>query len=312
MLAGATGLPANRTGWLIEPKWDGVRAIVTVDDGTARFHSRNGNDVTASYPELATPPDTVGRAVLDAEIVALGDNGAPSFGRLQQRMHVRNPAPALVQAVPASLIVFDVLWLDGVSLLDQPHTARRQRLDDLAIRTDSWVTSPLLDLPIGPDLLQLGRDLGLEGFLLKRSDAPYLPGRRTESWIKVKLIRRREFVVGGWLEGQKSREGSLGSLALGVWDGPNLRFVGMAGSGLTGADIDAFARARPDLERADSPFGSGQVPPKVRFLEPVLVAEVIFSEVTAAGTLRHPRLAGFRTDIDADEVVVDDELRPGQ
>jgi bifunctional non-homologous end joining protein LigD len=319
MLSGATGIPTvggrdQRSRYLIEPKWDGVRAMVTVHGGEVRLASRNDHDVTAAYPELAHPPPVlVGRsAVLDGEVVAIGARGRAEFGLLQRRMHVRHPSEALVAEVPVDIMVFDVLWLDGDLLTDMGQEQRREILAGLAISHPPWITSPLLDLPADEDLVATVRDLGLEGFMMKRADAPYLPGRRSDAWRKVKCVRRREFVVGGWLEGRRSRTGGLGSLALGVWDAPvggdrHLRFVGMAGSGISQADVEAFRSALVELSRRESPF-SGPTPPGVRYLEPVLVAEVTFSEVTAAGTLRHPVLEGFRTDVAADDVVIDGEL----
>jgi len=320
MLSGATGIPeaaaGDRRAWryLIEPKWDGVRAIVTVHDGQVRLTSRNDHDVSAAYPELVHPPPTLaGRsAVLDGEVVAIGERGRPEFGLLQRRMHVRRPSEALIGEVPVNIVLFDILWLDGESLTALDQERRREILVGLAIGHPPWLTSPLLDLPADQDLVTTVRDLGLEGFMMKRADAPYLPGRRSDAWRKVKCVRRREFVVGGWLEGRRSRAGGLGSLALGVWDGPpggdrHLRFVGMAGSGISQTDVEAFSGALVHLSRRESPF-SGPTPPGVRYLEPVLVAEVTFSEVTAAGTLRHPVLEGFRTDVAADDVVIDAEL----
>ena len=311
MLAAATGVPSDRTGWVAEPKWDGVRALVTIVDGGVALASRNGNDVTAAYPELRRPPESLaGRsAVLDAEIVALGPGGGPDFGMLQRRMHVRRPPPALVQEVPVNLVIFDALWVDGASMLELPYRERRAQLLALGIDQAPWLTSPVLDLP-PEDLLSTCRELGLEGYVLKREDAPYLPGRRSSAWVKVKCIRRREFVVGGWMPGKGSRLGELGSLALGVHAHPGgpLEFVGLAGSGLSGADVEAFRGALQDLERSTSPF-SGAAPAGVRFLEPLLVAEVGYTEVTQAGTLRHPVLVGFRTDIDPHDVVRDDEMR---
>jgi bifunctional non-homologous end joining protein LigD len=317
MLSGATGIPSGDSPpwrYLIEPKWDGVRAIVTIHGGQVRLSSRNDNDVTAAYPELAQPPPTLGgrSAVLDGEVVAIGRRDRPDFGLLQRRMHVRHPNPALVAEVPVNIVLFDVLWLDGDVLTALPQERRRDILAGLAISDPPWLTSPLLDLPADQDLVATIRDLGLEGFMMKRADAPYLPGRRSDAWRKVKCVRRREFVVGGWLEGRRSRTGELGSLALGVWDAPpggerHLRFVGMAGSGISQADVEAFRSALVELSRRESPF-SGATPAGVRYLEPVLVAEVTFSEVTAAGTLRHPVLEGFRTDVAADDVVIDAEL----
>jgi len=315
MLAGLVGIPRGAGPWVVEPKWDGIRAIVTVDGGSVRLVSRNDNDVSGAYPELAKPPAALaGRsAVLDAEVVAVDEHGHADFGRLQRRMHVRNPAPSLVAEVRVDLVVFDLLWLDGDLLTAAPNARRRARLEELGIMGPRWFTSPVLDLPIGPELVQTGRELGLEGFMVKRADAVYLPGRRSEAWAKVKSLHRREFVVGGWVEGKRSRAGALGSLALGVWDRPegehprHLLYAGLAGSGLTRADIDAFRSVLADLERPDSPFVN-PTPAGVKYLEPVLVAEVTFSEVTEAGTLRHPVLVGFRSDVGAADVVVDAEL----
>lgn len=310
MLSGRSGLPAEGGGWMVEPKWDGVRAIVTISDGAVRLMSRNDRDVSGAYPELALPPPGMhGRAaVFDGEVVAIDARGRPSFGLLQHRMHVRRPPAALVGEVPVTLVLFDVLWLDGDLLVGEAQQVRRRILDGLGIASPPWVTSPVLDL--GRDeVMDTCRETGMEGVVFKRADARYLPGQRSEAWVKVKCVRRREFVVGGWSEGKGGRSGYLGSLALGVHDAGGLRFVGMVGSGLSGADIDAFRRAAGALDRDDSPF-TNPTPPGLKYLDPALVAEVTFSEVTAAGTLRHPVLEGFRTDIVAADVVVDAELFP--
>jgi bifunctional non-homologous end joining protein LigD len=275
--------------------------IVTVTGGRAKFSSRNANDVTGAYPELETAPANVADAVLDGEVIALDEHGHSSFGLLQRRMHVRRPPPRLLTDVPVNFAVFDLLWFDGRLLIEEPQRERRRRLDALGLHTGGWVTSPVLDA--APETLpDTAHALGLEGFVLKRPDAAYLPGRRSPAWAKVKILRRREFVVGGWLEG---RGGGVGSLAIGVWeqDRRRLRFMGMVGSGLKATP----AATLEGLTRLGSPF-AGSTPPGVRFLEPVLVAEVTFSEVTAAGTLRHPVLVGFRTDKDPADVVADDEL----
>jgi bifunctional non-homologous end joining protein LigD len=318
MLAGGVGFPPSPEGWIVEPKWDGVRAIVTVVGGAATMRSRNDKDITGAYPELHQAPASLDghQVVLDAEIVAFDASGRTKFGALQRRMHVRNPPPALVAEVPVSAIVFDVLWLDGRLLIDDIQTERRAVLDELGINADPWITSPVLDLRVERSLLDTGRELGLEGFMLKRPESAYLPGRRSPSWVKIKCVHSREFVVGGWQEGRAGRTGSLGSLAVGVYTAPagtpgrKLRFMGMVGSGLSSADLKAFAGMVDSLSRPDSPF-SNAAPRGVRFLQPVLVAQVTFSEVTAAGTLRHPRLDGFRADLDAEHVVMDAELEPG-
>jgi bifunctional non-homologous end joining protein LigD len=321
MLATSARPPTTFDGWFIEPKWDGVRAVVTVHDGTVAIASRLGNDVTGGYPELASlggAAALAGRsAVLDGEIVAFDDRtGRPSFQRLQRRMHVRSPGAQLRKEVPIQLLVFDVLWLDGELVAESPQAERRKVLEELALDGPHWHTSPLVPPAPPEDLLAACRQTGMEGYVAKRADAPYLPGRRSSSWIKVKCVNRREFVVGGWSEGHGGRSGSIGSLAVGAWgldraagtSTGRLHYVGLVGSGLSQDLIrqltDVFARTA----REDSPFAEKLIG-KLHFAEPLLVAEVAYNEITESGTLRQPSLQGFRTDLRAGEVLADEELQ---
>jgi len=310
MLAGGSGPPAGREGWLFEPKLDGQRIVATVHAGTVALANRRGGDATAAYPELAGLAGALGgrSAVLDGEVVALDDQGRPSFQRLQRRMHQRSPSPALLAAVPVAFAVFDVLWLDGGLLVDRPQAERRAALDALALRGPAWQAAPVLDADPA-ELAAACRAAGLEGYMAKRLDAPYRPGQRSPAWRKVKCGRRREFVVGGWSPGQGARRTGIGSLALGWHDGAGrLVYCGQAGSGLT---EDLRGRLGPlfaATARADSPF-AGPVPAGLWFVEPLLVVEVAFTEVTEAGTLRQPSVKGVRPDKAAAEVGWDDELR---
>ena len=320
MLAGGSGPPSHPEAYLVEPKWDGVRAIVRIEEGLVRLISRRGNDVSPAYPELAGLADAFGgrTAVLDGEVVALGEAGRPSFQRLQRRMHVRGPSGRLVADVPVTLVVFDLLWLEGELLTGLPQSERRLRLEDLGVDGPTWGTSPLIPALADDRLLEACREAGLEGFMAKRRDAPYLPGRRSSAWSKVKCGRRRELVVGGWSPGNGARRDSIGSLAVGAWDrlpgagGPRrLVYAGQVGSGLSQAQIAQLEQVFERYATDHNPF-SGPVPKLVRFVEPLLVAEVAYSEVTEAGTLRQPSLLGFRTDLDPAQVVVDEELARGR
>jgi bifunctional non-homologous end joining protein LigD len=316
----ATSAPPPRTfdGWLIEPKWDGVRAMVTVHDGRVSIASRLGNDVTGGYPELAALAGALGSrsAVLDGEIVAFDDRtGRPSFQRLQRRMHVRSPSSALRGDVPVQLLLFDVLWLDGELLTDRPQVERRRILEDLALEGRCWHTSPLLPPSSPAELLAACRATGMEGYVAKRADAPYQPGRRSSAWLKVKCIKRREFVVGGWSEGRGGRSGSIGSLALGCWGlGPTatstgrLHYVGLVGSGLSQDLIRQLTEVFARTARDTSPFFEKLVG-HLHYAEPLLVAEVAYNEITESGTLRQPSLQGFRTDLRADDVLADEDLQ---
>lgn len=319
MLAGAGGVPSDGADYQFEPKLDGQRIIATVDDGVLVLTNRRGLEATTTFPELRALAGAVSpRAmVLDGEVVTLDAGGRTSFQRLQRRMHVVRPSSRLLAEVPVTYAAFDVLWLDGELLIERPQHERRRVLDSLGLRGPAWQTVPVLDALPG-DVLQACRELGLEGFMAKRRDGRYQPGRRSPVWRKVKCGRRRELVVGGWSAGQGSRATSIGSLALGCFDvtpeqaerrgrPQRLFYVGQAGSGLTGAMIGQLQRLFAQIEVPTSPFD--QVPPlDLRFVRPLLAVEVAYTEVTESGTLRQPSIKGLRTDVVADEVVVDDEL----
>lgn len=317
MLAGGSGAPRDVEGWLVEPKWDGVRAILTVHDGALHIASRNGRSVTSHYPELAPLAGALAghEAVLDGEVVAFDERGATNFQRLQSRMHVADPSNELRAEVPVVAMLFDLLWLDGEPLTALPQAERRNRLEALDIDGPSWHRTPLLPPAPADELLSLCAKVGLEGCMLKRADAPYLPGRRSPAWSKLKCVRRQELVVGGWVPGSGGRSGSIGSLAVGIHgldpatggsDG-RLRFVGTVGSGLTEDWIRQLKVVAERLGVDENPFVERLV--GVHFLEPRLVAEVGYSHFTDAGTLRHPTLQGFRTDVDPAAVVADEELQ---
>jgi bifunctional non-homologous end joining protein LigD len=319
MLATTTSLPPTFDGWIIEPKWDGVRAVVTVHDGRVTIASRLGNDVTGGYPELVALADGLGgrSAVLDGEIVAFDERtGRPSFQRLQRRMHVRQPGAALRKDVPIQLLLFDVLWLDGELVAERPQAERRKVLESLALDGPSWHTSPLIPPAPADELLDACRRIGMEGYVAKRADAVYQPGRRSSAWIKVKCIKRREFVVGGWSEGQGGRSGSIGSLAVGCWgldpttggSTGRLHYVGLVGSGLSGDMIRQLTAVFERTARDDCPFAEKLIG-KLHYVEPLLIVEVAFNEITESATLRQPSLQGFRSDLNPNEVLADPDLQ---
>jgi bifunctional non-homologous end joining protein LigD len=309
MLAGGAGIPSNPDAHLFEPKLDGQRVIAEVGPAGVTLLNRRGGDITATYPEVAGLADALAphSAVLDGEMVTFNEKGQTSFQRLQRRMHVRQPPARLVADTPVSFAVFDVLWLDGELLVDRTQSERRTILDGLAIRGRAWQTAPVLDAS-PEDLVEACHQLGLEGFMAKRLDAPYLPGRRSSAWSKIKCGRRREFVVGGWSTGSGSRESSIGSLALGVYDtAERLFYVGQAGSGLNEDMIRGLTRLFSEIEVPAPPFVNPPRPPR-HWVRPLLVVEVAYTEVTDAGTLRQPSIKGLRTDVIAGEVTWDAEL----
>jgi bifunctional non-homologous end joining protein LigD len=308
MLATAGPVP-HGPGWAFEFKWDGVRAIVGASGGDVRLTSRLGNDVTAGYPELAgIGALTGGRPVLlDGEIVALDGAGRPNFGLLQDRMHVRHPSPELRGRIPVSFYAFDLLQLDGESLLAAPYDERRSRLAELGAVGPVLVPPSFTDVD-GDQLLEVARGHGLEGVVAKRRAGRYEVGRRSAGWVKTALSHTQEVLVGGWTVGEGRRSRTFGSLLLGAHDADRrLRYLGHVGTGFRDTALDdLMARLRP-LARRTSPFDE-TVPREharhARWVEPVLVGEVEYRLMTRDGRLRHASWRGLRPDRTPDEVVL--------
>jgi bifunctional non-homologous end joining protein LigD len=304
----AAALPADDARWAFEMKWDGMRALLAVDGGRVVITSRNGNDATGRFPELHALGEVLGRteAVLDGEIVALDDDGRPSFELLQPRIQVGSTSVArrLAAERPVVCMLFDVLWLEGHSTCELPYTDRRRLLEQLALAGPTWQTPPAT-VGDGRAVLDAAEHLGLEGVVAKRLDSTYTPGRRSDGWRKVKVHLGQELVVGGWLPGAGRLDGRLGSLLVGYHEGPGgpLHYAGRVGSG-----IDEDARGRLERmfaprRRDTSPFD--QVPrlPGPVWVEPEVVVEVRFQHWTSSGMLRAPRYRGIRDDKPAAEVI---------
>src|SRR3954447_2256251 len=240
MLARTGELPADEAGWAFEIKWDGVRAMAYIDGGRLRLEARSGRDITPRYPELRELGRALaGReAVLDGEVVAFDADGRPSFQRLQGRMHLtsEHAVRRLSQSEPVAYIIFDLLWLDGHSLMGLPYTERRERLLELGLNGATWQT-PASHVGDGAALLEASRAQGLEGIIAKRLDCPYTPGRRSPGWVKVKNVRETDVVVGGWLPGEGKRGGRLGALVVGFYEDGELKYAGRVGTGFGEAEL---------------------------------------------------------------------------
>jgi bifunctional non-homologous end joining protein LigD len=309
MLAKTGPLPRDDHRWAYEIKWDGVRAIGYVDGGRLRLASRNGRDITPRYPELRELGRALAghEAVLDGEVVAFDADGRPSFQRLQGRMHLTSDhvVRRLAQSEPVAYVLFDLLWLDGHSLLGLPYSERRERLLELGLSGPTWQT-PASHVGDGAAMLEASRARGLEGIIAKRLDSPYTPGRRPGTWVKVKNVRATEVVIGGWLEGEGRRSGRLGALVVGYHEDGALRYAGRVGTGFDEAELNRLGGLLAPLARADSPFEGRQPPRETHFVEPELVAAVGYGEWTQARTLRHPVYKGLRDDLAPENVGFDD------
>ena len=310
MMARTGTLPRDDEDWAFEVKWDGVRAICHSEPGRMRLHSRNLLDITTRYPEVGRLNRALShhRAVLDGEIVALDAEGKPSFGALQRRMHVGSESTVrrLAKETPVTYIIFDLLWLDGRSLMDLPYTERRARLAELELGDGGRWRVPDYVVGHGEQLLAATEEQGLEGVIAKRLDSKYEPGRRTPAWLKIKHTARQEVVVGGWVPGDGKRRDRIGALLVGVReDDGSLRHVGRVGTGFTESELARLAEMLRPLEREDSPFAPGgpKIPRGAVFADPELVAEVEFREWTDGGQLRAPSYKGLRDDKPAELVV---------
>jgi len=285
--------------WTHEIKWDGMRILADVrrESGRGvRLHSRNENDVSASYPELMELP---GRdLLLDGEVVVF-DDGLPSFGALAERMHVRNArrATALAETRPVTYLVFDVLRLDGRDLLREPLEVRRAVLESLELSDVWWQVPQTYD--DGVALLEATGQQGLEGVVSKRLASRYEPGQRSRSWLKFAHRRRTSWVVGGWRPetGSASR---LGAVLVGQPTPDGLLYRGRVGSGIAGKVGPMLRELLEPLALTASPFAD-EVPRMdaqgTHWVEPVLVVDVESLGLGTQGRLRQPSYRGLRTDL---------------
>ena len=309
MLARTGMLPADDDAWAYEIKWDGVRAIGFVEGGRLRLASRNGRDITPRYPELRELGRALGarEAVLDGEVVAFED-GRPSFQKLQRRMHLTSESAVrrLAASDPVVYVIFDLLHLDGRSLMERTYEQRRAALAELELAAPAWQV-PAHHVGDGHALLELSRTQGLEGIIAKRLDCPYTPGRRSPGWVKVKNVRSTDTVIGGWLPGAGGRTGRLGALVVGFHHDGELRYAGRVGTGYSDAELAWLGSLLEPLAQPTSPFAGRQPPKLTRFVEPALVCVVEYTELTQARTLRHPSYKGLRDDVDPADVGPPDE-----
>ncbi|HET8811335.1 MAG TPA: DNA ligase D [Gaiella sp.] len=292
--------------WLFEPKWDGYRAIVTVDGGEARLTSRNGKDLTERFREVARNVSKAVRtpsAVLDGEVCALDEDGTARFEALQRG------------SGPLVLLAFDLLELDGEPVRDLPLRERRELLEEVLDPTVRGVRlSPAFE--DGDALLEAARAQGLEGVVAKRADLPYRSGRRTSEWQKLTLRAQEDFPIAGYTRGEGKRA-KLGALVLARREADGLHWAGNVGSGLRDDEVDRLRALLRPHERTTSPLVETPRMPRVRakdvtWVEPVLAAEVTFAEKTREGRLRAPVYLGVRDDVPAERPPIDPEVRRGR
>jgi bifunctional non-homologous end joining protein LigD len=282
--------------WAFEAKWDGYRLLVEADHGELRLRSRSGRDLTAEFPQLRSLAGDLGEhhVVLDGEVVALDASGVPSFSEMQNR----------ARATRIEFRAFDLLYLDGRSLLRAKYRDRRKLLETLA--SAGGLNVPDLLSGDGVEALEYSRERRWEGVIAKKRDSTYQPGRRSASWIKDKYWNTQEVVIGGWRAGEGGRTSGIGSLLMGIPAANGLHFAGRVGTGFTERDLSNLKKTLEPLRTDESPFNtrlSGQDAKGVTFVKPTLVGEVRYSEWTSDDRLRQPSWRGLRPDKDPSQVI---------
>lgn len=319
MLATSIEEPFDGPDWIFEIKWDGYRAVAFIDHGNVRLVSRNQNELTHRYPELKDLPKFVNgkNAILDGEVVALDDQGRPSFSLMQQRSGFRpggkrGPVNA---AVSVLYYAFDLLYLDGYDWRKVPLEARKEKLKSITIPGDALRYSDH-SAEKGKALFELARQKGLEGIVAKERESAYQE-RRSSDWLKIKIRRQVECVIGGSTEPEGSRA-HFGSIVLGLYDSQGrLIHVGQAGSGFTQKSLTEIWQLLKKRETKTNPFyGEVEALRKVSWIKPDLVAEIEYTEWTEGASggsgpkLRAPVFLGLRDDKDPKECLLDDAV-PG-
>jgi bifunctional non-homologous end joining protein LigD len=317
MLATLTDGAFDDDDWLFEVKWDGYRVEAVVTDGMARIWTRNRVDAATYFPDLAGAADWISaaNAIVDGEVVAFDEEGRPSFSRLQEKtghraleMATRRADPDVPkltkeqrQAIPLAYMVFDLLYLDGRSLVDVPLEDRK-RLLRRVLEQDGMVRYASHVIGEGKDFTRAAAEKGLEGIVAKRRDSPYQPGRRSREWLKIKLRREQEVVVVGWLPGQGTHK-DLGSLIVAVNEDGKLRHAGQVGSGINGKMRKDLLAAMEPIRRPDAPLVKTPRLPQARWIEPRIVIRAEFTDWTRDNLLRQAAFKGVELDRDPKKVV---------
>jgi bifunctional non-homologous end joining protein LigD len=311
MLATGGGKPFDSKDWVFEPKWDGVRTLAWIDGETMKLRSRRRRDVGDLYPELAEMPAQLSgfNGLVDGEIVALDENGRPSFEAIQQRFTLAKPTQRALQRFPVTFIAFDLLWLDGESLLERPLEARRGLLEKSFVPGAYTQVSPQIPQR-GLAFFDAAKERGLEGIVAKKLGSAYKPGVRTKDWVKVKAVKTQDCVIVGWTPGQGARGESIGSLIAAVYREGKLTYAGHVGTGFTAQTLRLLKQKLGPLE-TDKP--AIPKPPKdevdlrvVHWVRPEIVCDVEYLEFTSAGRMRAASFKGLREDKVPEESVPED------
>ena len=297
MLSRLTRHPFDSREHIFELKWDGIRALAFVEGGRLRLQSRNLKDLTPMFPELLRLPELVAfdRTVLDGELVCFDSEGRPSLTRMQERLR-RQASGRVVKTPRVHFVAFDLLYLEGIPVLEQPLVQRKNLLHETLKPTEVAQPCEFVEAD-GNAFFQATCDHGLEGIMAKKRSSPYVVGERSDAWLKVKRVRDCEFVIGGYTFGGRRKE-LFSSLILGLYDDDRrLVYVGQVEAGFSQAEAKRLHSMLQELHSVDSPFVDTPTPQRlVYWCRPEMVCRVEYGEFSTGGRLRYPEYQTLRSD----------------
>ncbi len=298
MLSGSANKPPIGDDYIHEVKWDGIRALISLDDGVIRIRSRNQNDITKQFPELNTAAFRANCGLFDAEIVCLDKKGKPEFKRVINRLMSSgdNTIEKLSKSNPVYCYVFDCLYLDGRSLINEPLSKRKEWLKDAIKKDTPYRISEFVE--DGQSLFEAAREHNLEGIMAKDKNSKYLPGKRSDAWLKVKIRNTRECVIIGYNEGKGNRSNAFGGLHIAELENGKLVYRGKVGTGFTDAAIKDIFKMIKKLKETDKPVPNKVLDEKTSlWVEPKLFVEVTFASFTPDKIFREPVFVRLRPDL---------------
>jgi len=296
-----TGKPFDNNDYFFEPKWDGLRAILFLQEGRVEFQNRNLRDATRSYPELQRISDRIRAktAIIDGEVVVLRQDGIPDFGRLQARFGVDDPkrVDVLGKTTPVTYVGFDLLHLDGQDIIARPLVERKKRLKSIVKEGPYLLYGDHIEAE-GTRFFKEATSRGFEGVIGKESHSQYVPGLRTDYWIKIKQVNTTDCVIVGFSEGEGARAATFGSLILAAYDeAGKLQHIGNVGGGFSNNTLVDLRRKLSRIEKKTATVeGPVDSPTPVTWVKPRLVVEVAYMALTNDRRLRFPRFERLRSD----------------
>jgi len=297
------GKPFDNNDYFFEPKWDGLRAILFFQEGRIELQNRNLRDATRSYPELQEISSCIRAktAIIDGEVVVLREDGVPDFGRLQVRFGVddQKRVDILGKTTPVTYVAFDLLHLDGRDIIARPLVERKERLKSIVKEGPYLLYGDHIEAE-GTRFFKEVTGGGFEGVIAKESHSLYVPGLRTDYWVKVKRVNTTDCVIVGFSEGEGARSPTFGSLILAAYDEDGkLQHIGNVGGGFSDKTLEDLRRKLVRIEKQTATVeGPVDSPTPVTWVKPKLVVEVAYMALTNDGRLRFPRFRRLRADKD--------------